>query len=386
MGELISTFNTDYTSSDQYEITLTYNKKRIFQEPQLHKKLKRNEYKIIANNTKQIMDNQYFIHPVTNKKIDIKNEMAFSYNHSEIYLEKHAFPYIDIDKHNLRKYRKMEIEINHETILDSAYRLTEEYGTNINIVMLNFSSAKNPGGGWDSGALAQEESIARSATLIPTLTKYQTEFYEYHRNQKKTMLYSHALIYSPDVVIMKHGNGVQIERDDGYYKCNVITSPAVNAGYYVKRAKPMDYMMRTHGGMDKMAKGNDIGDKERKIAAWNVVDYVMKERCKRVLELAMKYDNEYIILGAWGCGVFGNEPNMIARIFAELLRDRYYNVFRKVVFAILDHKKKQTMDKFIYQFEKVFGSDGTKKDLNGNNDNDDYDSLGKRKFKSYNFV
>ena len=229
-------------------------------------------------------------HPLTNQKIDIHANMDFSYDNSELYLEKLAFRYLDIDKYGLRKYPKMSIDIRHETTLDCAYRLTEEYGTNINIAMLNFSSAKNPGGGWDTGAVAQEESIARSSTLIPTLEKYQSEFYEYHKHERKSMLYSHALIYSPDIVVMKHGNGCQIERGDGYYKCNVITSPAVNAGFYVKRAKPGDYMMQKYGG--------DAEQFTKEERAWNVIECVMRERIMRVLELGMKYDNKYLILGA----------------------------------------------------------------------------------------
>eukprot|EP01083_Nonionella_stella_P027246 74995_1 len=313
--------------SPRREITLAFTTRRVFQEPRLNGKVSRNDYKLIASATKTIMKNKSFIHPKTKRRVNIAKDMEYSYENSEFYSEQHWFRYINIEKEKLRKYETMEIEINHETTLDCAYRLTSEYGMDSKIAMLNFSSARNPGGGWDTGAIAQEESIARSSTLIHAITQYQNEFYEYHKHHK-SMLYSHALIYSPQVVIMKHGNGVPIERADGYYRCDVITSPAVNAKNYIKRARHTD--------------------------AWNVVEHVMRERCARVLELAMKYGNEYLILGAWGCGVFGNDSMMIGRIFAELLRDRYHNVFRKVVFAILDQKKKKPLDKFINQFQKVF--------------------------------
>merc|ERR1712062_633824 len=131
---------------------------------------------------------------------------------------------------------KMEIEINHESTLDAAYRLRGEYGDKARMVMLNFSSARNPGGGWNTGSVAQEESIARSSTLIPTLMQFSDSFYGYHRHQNKSMLYSHAFIYSPDVVIFKHGNGELIERANGFHFCDVVTSPAVNAKMYVKNA------------------------------------------------------------------------------------------------------------------------------------------------------
>eukprot|EP01083_Nonionella_stella_P178580 631258_1 len=339
--------------SPRREITLAFTTRRVFQEPRLNGKVSRNDYKLIASATKTIMKNKSFIHPKTKRRVNIAKDMEYSYENSEFYSEQHWFRYINIEKEKLRKYETMEIEINHETTLDCAYRLTSQYGTDIKIAMLNFSSARNPGGGWDTGAIAQEESIARSSTLIHAITQYETDFYEYHK-QRKSMLYSHALIYSPQVVIMKHGNGVAIERGDGCYRCDVITSPAVNAKNYIKRARHTDSMMKKYGQLNKKYKGQSISSEETQAAAWNVVEHVMRERCTRVLELAMKYGNEYLILGAWGCGVFGNDSMMIARIFAELLRDRYHNVFRKVVFAILDQKKKKPLDKFINQFQKVF--------------------------------
>ena len=89
---------------------------------------------------------------------------------------------------------------------------------------------------------------------------------------------------------------------------------------------------------------------------------------------------------------------MIARIFAEVIRDRYYNCFEKVVFAILDHPKKQTMNKFIYEFERVFNVKKNENRGNYNininneqfknnlNDDGNNDPLGKKKFKQYNFI
>eukprot|EP01083_Nonionella_stella_P293216 997117_1 len=183
LDELLNIFSINFQHKNKYKITLSCNKTRVIQEPQSRTKLSRNAYKVIASDTKTIMEKQCFIVPKTKQKINIQKMMEFSYANSEIYSETNEFIYIDIDKHKLRKYAEMEIEINHETTLDCAYRL--QMDGECNIVMLNFSSAKNPGGGWDNGALAQEESIARSSTLIPTLKKYQSEFYYYHRTEKK---------------------------------------------------------------------------------------------------------------------------------------------------------------------------------------------------------
>ncbi len=71
-----------------------------------------------------------------------------------------------------------------------------EYDTNVCI--LNFASAKNPGGGFMSGASAQEESLTRSSSLYTSLAKDMT-MYSYNRNQN-SFLYSDYMIYSPDVL------------------------------------------------------------------------------------------------------------------------------------------------------------------------------------------
>ena len=357
--------NSDQSDQSAFRIVLSYNKSRIVQEPQIHRKLQRNDYKMIASNTKYILQNQCFLHPVTKQSVDISSLMSFSLKQTKLYQERYTFSYCNIDGKQLRKYREMDIEINHETTLDAAYRLRGEYGNNTRMVMLNFSSARNPGGGWDTGSVAQEESIARSSTLIPTLMMHYDAFYEYHR-RNRNMLYSHALIYSPNVVVMKHGNGRYIERGDGYYLCDVVTSPAVNAKNYVKRAHLNDDAMRKYGGYQRSkgfkgtknkTKGKER-DMERECAAWNVVEHVMTERIRRVLELCLQNGNEVVILGAWGCGVFGNDPAMIANIFAELLANQYRNVFRKVVFAILDDRRHRTIDKFVRQFENVLSVKG----------------------------
>jgi len=90
-----------------------------------------------------------------------------------------------------------------------------------------------------------------------------------------------------------------------------------------------------HGVM--MARGGKERDAEE----------VLRERAERVLETFARHGATHIVLGAWGCGVFKNDPLTVARIFAAHLRGRFRGRFRHVVFAILDDYMAQI-------FERIF--------------------------------
>jgi uncharacterized protein (TIGR02452 family) len=91
-------------------------------------------------------------------------------------------------------YGATEYEVVNETTLQGSVRLVTS-GEFQKVGVLNFASAKNPGGGFLNGAQAQEESLARSSGLYPSLLACQ-DYYDYHR-QQKTSLYSDYMIYSP---------------------------------------------------------------------------------------------------------------------------------------------------------------------------------------------
>lgn len=209
-----------------------------------------------------------------------------------------------------------QIQVTNETTLSATERLVVE--EQLNTVALNFASAKNPGGGFRSGARAQEESLARSSALYPCLVN--NEMYTFHR-QHKDPFYTNYAIYSPDVPVFKRDNGDLLQQP---YYCSFITAPAVNAGVVRKR---------------KSKNAQQISDE-------------MRRRIHKVLTIAALYKQEVIVLGAWGCGVFGNDSTTIADLFYEELQ-LFRGVFSKVVFAIIDHsRRKQNIEPFYHAFGK----------------------------------
>ncbi len=205
-----------------------------------------------------------------------------------------------------------KIEVVNETTLNAG-RTNFESGKQMGV--LNFASARNPGGGFMNGAQSQEESIARSSSLYPSIDQF-SEMYK-HNRKHKTYLYSDYMIYSPEVVVFKDDSGNLLESP---YFMDVLTSPAVNVSAMPTNAKK----------------------------AYDQVEETMLRRMDMMLALFVEKRCDTLILGAWGCGVFRNDPKKIANYFHQYISEggKYDGVFEKIVFAVLDRNKSGIFDAF----------------------------------------
>ena len=215
-------------------------------------------------------------------------------------------------------YGATEYEVVNETTLQGSFRLVNS-GEFKKVGVLSFASAKNPGGGFLSGAQAQEESLARSSGLYPSLLECH-DHYDFHR-QQKTSLYSDHMIYSPLCPVFRDDDGTLLEAP---YLVDFITSAAPNAGA--------------------------IYQNEREHIAH--IPETLRRRSAKVLGLAAYHECDALVLGAWGCGVFKNNPQLVAKIFHEHLQGGFRGRFRKVLFSVLDTSaQRQTVE----AFRKYFG-------------------------------
>ncbi|MFC6592070.1 TIGR02452 family protein [Deinococcus lacus] len=204
-------------------------------------------------------------------------------------------------------------EVTPETTFSAARRLRAGAEA---VAALNFASAKNPGGGFLGGAQAQEEDLCRHSALYASLTTPQAASYYAQNRQSGTALYTHHLIYSPAVPIFRDELGKLLETP---VTVNVITAPAPNAGAVAQNSPAQLPQVRP----------------------------TLRERAARVLGAAALTGQTHLVLGAWGCGVFRNDPAEVARIFRELLDGEARGVFGKVTFAIYDRSKdKATLGAF----------------------------------------
>jgi uncharacterized protein (TIGR02452 family) len=262
----------------------------------------------IAKDTVHTLKHGHYRTP-SGREIDLAAHLMDCVNNTQCYDPKTLAAIRDLVLAQPTEFAETVIEVTNETTLQTSARLvlSQEHSK---IGVLNFASAKNPRGGFLTGAQAQEESLARSSGLYPSLLKCPS-YYEYHRAQRSG-LYSDRMIYSPRCPVFRSDDGTLLEQT---YFVDFITSPAPNAGA--------------------------IHQHEPEMAA--KIESVLRERASKFLSLAIHHGCDVLVLGAWGCGVFRNDPAMVAQTFRELLASNgpYWKRFQKVVFAVLDTSQSQ---------------------------------------------
>ena len=175
------------------------------------------------------------------------------------------------------------MEVTGETALGAARRVGG------NVACLVFASARKPGGGFLNGAQAQEESVARASALYACL-RAVPEFYAFHR-QHADLCYSDRVIYSPAVPVFRGDDGLLVASP---YRVSFLTTAAPNLAA-ITATQP---------------------------EAAVTVPAALRTRVARVLEIAAAHRHRRLVLGAWGCGVFGNDPAVVADAFAAALDRR----------------------------------------------------------------
>lgn len=171
--------------------------------------------------------------------------------------------------------------------------------------ILNFASEKHPGGGVWHGARTQEESICRVSTLYPCLiTDFLKDNYYSYNIEKKSEKYN-RIVYIPNVLVFKSDDNIFAEmlNEKDWYYVDVITCAAHN-----QKAYKLDY--------EKLKQ----------------VNY---NKIKSIIESAVENNVDNLILGAFGCGAFANDPKLVSLTFKKVLIDeQYFKYFKNVHFAI----------------------------------------------------
>ena len=276
--------------------------------------MNRENRKIKALETLQIIKENSYINN-NGEKIEFKPWLNESVLKTELFTsEDLSYKLEKIKKKN--EYNTL-IEITSEDSVSCILRLSNE--SKKEAMCLNFASAKNPGGGFLNGAIAQEESLALSSGLYESQLSVP-QFYEKHKKMK-SCIYTDSMIYSPNIPVFRNGDGELISKPK---YVSFITSPAVNTGIVLRRESKSE---------------EDIKQ-------------LMAMRIKKLLALSLDKQHETLILGAWGCGVFQNDPKVIAELFYSELNGDFKNCFKHIVFAIYSRN-----EKFINEFKTKFNNE-----------------------------
>ena len=191
------------------------------------------------------------------------------------------------------------------------------YARTMRTCVLNFASATNPGGGVVKGSSAQEESLCRTSTLYFNLNVREmwNGFYSPHRAAGNP-LHNDDIIFTPRVVVFKSDtNHPTLLAECDWYEVDVISCAAPNL-----REKPSNRMNSGDGNHHV-----DIapGDLRR----------LHERRLARILDVAAANGAEAVVLGAFGCGAFRNDPLVVASAAAAVI-PHYRTLFKAIEFAV----------------------------------------------------
>ncbi len=228
--------------------------------------------------------------------------------------------------------KRCEIAVTPSRTFEAAIRLRKKFpGKKIGV--LNFASAMKPGGGVLRGSGAQEESLCRCSTLYPTLDQkwLWDKFYGVNRAANDPR-HTDDCIYSPNVMICKTDEAVPKRLPpEEFVTVDIISCAAPD--------------LRT-----KQYNGTFV-EIDRK-----TLDDLHAKRAEHILRIAAAKGVDILVLGAFGCGVFENDPHTVASAWFRVLMD-YKKYFDRVEFAVYCRDREYDENFKAFQREKNYCDD-----------------------------
>lgn len=202
--------------------------------------------------------------------------------------------------------------------------------------LLNFASARHPGGGVEGGARAQEETICRRSTLTRSIFSFDARYaarygYELHEGNNYPLSRSldFSAIYSPQVTVFREA-GPDYTLMEKPFQIGVITNAALNMnGRFPIRLTPDRHIPE---------EGKAIN----------------RNKIRTILRIGLIKGHDSLVLGAFGCGAFKTPPREMAQLFKEVMaEEEFKDRYRVISFAILsDHNDRSGN---LEAFLEVFG-------------------------------
>lgn len=201
------------------------------------------------------------------------------------------------------------VEVTSEKTGECARRLVREGAQRV--ALLNFANGVRVGGGFLYGARAQEEDLCRCSALYASLSSKAAQGFYIENHCTGSALVSDAMIVTPRVPFFRDDQSATLALFDEPFVATVITAAAPDLGWLHTQVdsnlvKPVS---------------------EEELAA------LFERRARAIIAAAHADGADALVLGAWGCGAFGNEPDVVAHAFARALDD-VGACMARVVFAV----------------------------------------------------
>lgn len=239
---------------------------------------------------------------------DLSDSVAKAKKRTKIFWEN------DYPIFNNTKEEKTSITVTKNRSYQAAMELHAE-NPNSKIAVMNFANAFQAGGGVTTGAGAQEECLCRTSTLYPLLYRrsLRDTFYKHHHTLK-TAKASDALIYTEGVVICKTDTDLpeRMPKED-WVTVDVITIAAPD--------------LRTTSNIHVALVGDGTSMNDAELFGYHI------KRAIHMLTCAAAMGADTLVLGAFGCGAFQNNPEVVARAYKIALQE-FPKVFKKIEFAV----------------------------------------------------
>lgn len=228
-------------------------------------------------------------------------------------------------------YHDTSVSVVNEDCLVVGKQMQDE---GLNPAVLNMASAFRPGGGVMSGARAQEECIFRRTNLFLSLYRFDRKMYdlviEPNRDDFSDGVYDLDFIRQGYPMDENFGGiysaGVTVFKDSSYewleepYETSFISVAAMN----ISRAARQGEQVLIDGRLS-----------DRAVA-------ITKNKIRTICRIGILHGHDSLVLGAWGCGAFGNPPEHMAQLFVDVLNEEEFRGrYKDIRFAIIeDHNSK----------------------------------------------
>jgi len=217
-------------------------------------------------------------------------------------------------KRDIHHTNPVGVHVTNSDTFDAAQQLDKT-------LVLNFCNGEYPGGGFLYGASSQEESLCRRSTLYASLTSTAAEqMYTFNRASQDKVGSDH-MIFSPNVAVFRNVQGELLEKP---FYVSILSVPAP----------------------DRAVKAKDVPQSE--------IEFSVKKRLRGFFMVAAAHGFQSVVLGAWGCGAFGNSPWDVAKAFRELLENEGFGkYFEDIVFAINSPDNEAVFRKVLSNMRRV---------------------------------